>query len=116
MEVDKARELLSAERSRTEASLAAVRSRGSDDRSAANEPGDMFDPAESLVDEGLDDSVIRALGARLDAIERAERRLEAGTYGRSIRSGEPIPDDRLEADPAAELTYAEALNDGAHTI
>jgi RNA polymerase-binding transcription factor DksA len=25
-----------------------------------------------------------------------------------VRSGEPIPDGRLEADPAAELTVAEA--------
>jgi DnaK suppressor protein len=31
-----------------------------------------------------------------------------GTYGRSVRSGEPIPDERLEADPAAELTISEA--------
>jgi DnaK suppressor protein len=45
---------------------------------------------------------------RLDAIERALRRLDEGTYGRSVRSGEPIPDERLEADPAAELTIEEA--------
>jgi RNA polymerase-binding transcription factor DksA len=25
-----------------------------------------------------------------------------------VRSGQPIPDDRLEADPAAELTVEEA--------
>ena len=35
-------------------------------------------------------------------------RLDDGTYGRSVRSGEPIPDERLEADPAAELTISEA--------
>jgi DnaK suppressor protein len=45
---------------------------------------------------------------RLDAIERALQRLDDGTYGRSVRSGEPIPDERLEADPAAELTIDEA--------
>ena len=28
--------------------------------------------------------------------------------GRSVRSGAPIPDERLEADPAAELTVEEA--------
>ena len=33
--------------------------------------------------------------------------LAAGTYGRSIWSNEPIPDERLEADPAAELTVEE---------
>jgi DnaK suppressor protein len=47
----------------------------------------------------------------LAAIDRAEQRLEAGTYGFSVRSGQPIPDDRLEADPAAELTTAEAQHD-----
>ena len=36
------------------------------------------------------------------------KRLEAGTYGRSTLSGDVIPDERLEADPAAELTVDEA--------
>ena len=55
-----------------------------------------------------DDAVTSALRDRLDAVERAEQRLAAGTYGRSLRSGRPIPDERLEADPAAELTVDEA--------
>jgi len=42
------------------------------------------------------------------ALERAEARLAAGSYGRSVRSGRPIPDERLEADPLAELTVEEA--------
>jgi DnaK suppressor protein len=40
-------------------------------------------------------------------VSRAEERLAAGTYGRSVESGEPIPDARLEALPAAERTVAE---------
>jgi DnaK suppressor protein len=44
----------------------------------------------------------------LAQIERAESRLEAGTYGRSVVSGVAIPDERLEADPAAEITVEEA--------
>jgi hypothetical protein len=47
-------------------------------------------------------------GARLDAVARAEARLAAGSYGKSVKSGLPIPDERLEADPAAELTVEEA--------
>jgi DnaK suppressor protein len=50
---------------------------------------------------------------RLAAIDRAEARLQAGTYGRSVRSNVPIPDERLEADPAAELTTEEAEQAGA---
>jgi len=42
----------------------------------------------------------------LDAIERAAKRLEAGTYGRCLRCGEPIPAERLEALPAAETCLA----------
>ena len=41
------------------------------------------------------------------AVERAEARLEAGTYGLSVESGEPIPDGRLEARPTAERTVEE---------
>jgi DnaK suppressor protein len=43
----------------------------------------------------------------LAAIERAEARLAAGTYGLSIESGRPIADERLEAIPTAERTTEE---------
>lgn len=108
MDNDRARELLDAERSRVEQLLDAVKGDGQSDRSAANQQGDMSDSSESLVSEGTDDAVANALTRRLAAIERAERRLAAGTFGRSILSNEPIPDERLEADPAAELTVEEA--------
>lgn len=43
-------------------------------------------------------------GARrdLEALDRAAGRLAVGTYGRCLVCGEPIPDARLEALPAAE--------------
>jgi hypothetical protein len=40
--------------------------------------------------------------------QRRRARLAAGGYGRSVRSGQPIPDERLAADPLAELTVQEA--------
>jgi len=43
----------------------------------------------------------------LEPVERAERRLQDGTYGLSVESGEPIPDARLEIYPTAELTVEE---------
>jgi DnaK suppressor protein len=104
----RAQELLSAERARVESLLEAVKGDGQSDRSAANQQGDMSDSSELLVSEGTDDAVADALNLRLAAIERAEQRLAAGTYGRSVASGELIPDERLEADPAAELTVDEA--------
>ena len=108
MDTTKAAELLRADRQRTEQLLAELTARGQEDRDGANEPGDMFDAAEPLVDEQLDDSVVTELRRHLDAIGRAEGRVADGTYGRSIRSGAAIPDDRLEADPTAELTIEEA--------
>jgi DnaK suppressor protein len=108
MEHAKSEELLRAERARTEQLLSEIEQAGTADRDAADQPGDMFDSAEPLTAEGLDDSVRAELEERLAAIDRAEERLKAGTYGYSVRSGKPIPDDRLEADPTAELTVEEA--------
>jgi DnaK suppressor protein len=108
MQEERARTLLAAERGRVEQLLRDTTGAGQDDRAAANEPGDMTDPAERLTAEEGDDAVAAALRDRLAALDRAQRRLEDGTFGRSVRSGVPIPDDRLEADPAAELTVEEA--------
>ena len=73
--------------------------------------GDIADPAQSLTAEGMDDAIAASLRERLDTLDRAEQRLSDGTYGRSVRSGLPILDERLEADPAAELTVEEAQQD-----
>ena len=109
MEPQRAKELLTEERQRVERLLAQSGEDARSDREEEDQqPGDIDDPAERLTAEGLDDSVIESLQERLGAITRAERRLRDGTYGRSVRSGLPIPDDRLEADPAAELTIEEA--------
>jgi DnaK suppressor protein len=111
MDDDRARELLASERLRTERLVADVTEEREADRTAANQEGDMFDSAEPLTEQGTDDSIVSELQSRLAAIDRAEERLAAGTYGRSVRSGVAIPDDRLEADPAAELTVEEAQSD-----
>lgn len=112
MDAAKAKELLQAERLRVENLLSEMDDAGREDRTAANQPGDMFDSAEPLTREGSDDSVRAELQERLAAIDRAEQRLAAGTFGRSVRSGQVIPDERLEADPTAELTVAEAGQPG----
>jgi len=112
MDDDRARELLASERRRVEGLLADLQTAGADDRVAANAPGDMFDSAQPLTEEGTDASVAAELQRHLEAIGRAEARLAAGTFGRSVRSGVPIPDDRLEADPTAELTVEESAQAG----
>jgi DnaK suppressor protein len=111
MDDDRARELLASDRLRTERLLADLKTERQDDETAANQDGDMFDSAEPLTGQGTDDAVVAELQRRLEALDRAEKRLDSGTYGVSVRSGARIPDDRLEADPAAELTVEEALAD-----
>ena len=108
METTRAKELLRSERLRVEQLIGQVARGGRDDRIAANQSGDMFDSAQPLTEEGTDEAVLTGLHDRLAAIDRAEERIDAGTYGHSVRSGLPISDQRLEADPAAELTVEEA--------
>jgi DnaK suppressor protein len=104
MEPDRARELLRAERGRIERAL---RKLGHQDDS---EPADEFDPANlasDLYQDEFDSGLAEDLREQLAAVERAEARLAAGTYGLSVLSGTPIPDGRLEAVPTAELTVEE---------
>ena len=110
MDEARARTLLDAERRRVQALLDETTAAGTEDRETADEPGDLTDPAERLTAEQGDDAVAAQLRDRLAAIARAERRLDEGTFGKSVRSGQPIADERLEADPAAELTTEEAAD------
>ena len=113
MDQDRARSLLNAERDEVHVLLKGAEADGLQAREAEreSEAEDNADAALALTEEGQDDAVAESLRNRLDAIERALRRLDDGSYGRSIRSGKPIPDERLEADPAAELTIEEARAD-----
>ena len=110
MDQDRARSLLLAERDEVHHLLKDTEGEGLQAREAEveSEAEDNADAALALTEEGQDDAVTESLRNRLDAIERALRRLDQGSYGRSVRSGQPIPDERLEADPAAELTIEEA--------
>jgi DnaK suppressor protein len=105
MDEKRAKELLKTERERVEAELATVRG-GDREESTANLPVGDFNN-ESLYEDELAEGREGDLRRRLDRIERAEERLAAGTYGLSVKSGEPIPDGRLEAEPLAELTVDE---------
>jgi DnaK suppressor protein len=99
-----AAELLSAARRDAEATLARLRR---DPGTSADDQADASASAGDLVSNETDEALEELLTRRLEAIERAEARLLDGTYGRSVRSGEPIPDGRLEIEPWAELTVGE---------
>ncbi len=104
MDPERARELLAGERHRIEQALGRL---GHEEDS---EPSDEYDPANlasDLYQDELDEGLADDLREQLAAVERAEARLAAGTFGLSVLSGEPIPDERLEAFPTAELTVEE---------
>jgi DnaK suppressor protein len=106
MDDQRARELLANERKQIEEAIAATQRGGPEEGDAQREPGDFN--SEGLYQDEFDAGQVADLKDRLAAVERAEERLEAGKYGLSIRSGDPIPDERLEAFPTAELTIEEA--------
>jgi DnaK suppressor protein len=104
MDTEHASELLAAERRRIEEELGRL------GHQEDGEAADEFDPANrasDLLQDELDQGRAEDLREQLAAVARAEERLTAGTFGRSIVSGQPIPDERLEAFPTAELTVDE---------
>ena len=108
MDEERARGLLKEERAKVQRLLVGANATGRSDREAVDADAGSSDAGELLASQGTDDALTAELRDRLAALDRAEHRLDAGTFGRSIRSGATIPDDRLEADPAAELTVDEA--------
>ena len=121
MDPDRARQLLARERQRIEQAIARLgsgglggRGRGGADTSATADPpvtGEPSEPgdwgSEDLYQSEFDAGLAEDLAEQLAALERAEARLDAGVYGLSVQSGEPIPDKRLETLPTAELTVEE---------
>ena len=107
MDHRRAEELLANERRRLEDLLVHSTQVGLVEREGANEQGDIADSAEPFTSEEENNAIAASLRARLEAVERAEARLADGSYCLSVRSGTPISDERLEADPAAELTVDE---------
>ena len=108
MDESRARELLVAERAEVAQLLRETESAAVTDLESDDGPGDAGDSAQPLVAQADDEAIAERLRERLSAVDRALGRIEAGTYGKSLLSGQPISDERLEADPAAELTIEEA--------
>lgn len=105
MDQARAKELLTRERKRIEDALATLEGEGPLEGSDREEPGDV--DSEDLYQDEFNAGRATDLREQLTAVQRAETRLEEGTYGLSVESGEPIPDKRLEAVPTAERTIAE---------
>jgi RNA polymerase-binding transcription factor DksA len=105
MDPKRATERLQAERTRLQQALADLEPDADEELSHVDQHG--ADEGTELFEEERDAGFADRLREELAAVERAEERLMLGTYGLSVESGEPIPDDRLEAIPWAERTVEE---------
>ena len=109
MDYQRARQLLEAERDRVQAALRRATEFTDESKKQVHESWDSWaDRGEAITQEEIDRAIASTLQEHLAAIERAFKRLEEGTYRFSVLSGKPIPDERLEVSPAAELTAEEA--------
>jgi len=104
MNPQRARELLERERERIERVLGKLAHEDTGEPADEKDPGNL---ASDLYQDELDEGLSDDLREELAAVTRAEARLAAGTYGLSVESGKPIPDERLEALPTAERTTEE---------
>jgi DnaK suppressor protein len=103
MDSERARARLSEEKSRIEKELADI----GFSPAGSDEPEDFGDSGVELDQSGRDAAIREDLMKILTAIQRAEQRLDEGTYGKSVVSGKPIPEKRLEALPWAERLVEE---------
>ena len=112
MDPDRARTLLEEERARLErvrdgllADPATTGESASEELSTFDQhPGDL---GTETFEQEKNASLLEQVEAELAAVEEAFKRLENGTYGKSVLSGKEIGDERLEAVPYARYTVEE---------
>ena len=102
MDAETARARLAEERARIEGEL-----KEHEAPDTSDEPEDSGDEANDLEQASTDSALLEDLKRNLEEIGQAEQRLEDGTYGKSVVSGDPIPDERLEAIPWADRNVGE---------
>ena len=103
----RARELVAAERTRIDAALGELGAGIRDDGALEVQQTGESDSGTDLASEMVDVAMVADLRSELEAVERAEERISAGTFGVSVESGRRIPVARLEAAPLAERTLEE---------
>jgi DnaK suppressor protein len=104
----RARDLVARERARIQSALAGLSGEIRDEGSLQRQQtGESDEAGSALASESTSAALEADLRDQLAAVERAEDRIAQGTYGRSVETGQPIPDERLEAEPLAERTIEE---------
>ena len=110
MDTDLARQRLADERARLDGVRSTFDVEGLADESESDSLGELSSYDQHQADVGTetferekDLSILEQVEAELADVEHALRRLDDGTYGTCEVCGTAIPDERLEAMPAARL-------------
>ena len=110
MDTDLARQRLAEERERLDEVKSSFDDEGLTDQSESESLSELRSYDQHQADLGTetferekDLSILEQVEAELADVEHALRRLDEGTYGTCEIDGKPIPEDRLEALPAARL-------------
>jgi RNA polymerase-binding transcription factor DksA len=110
MDTDLARQRLADERARLDGVKSTFDEEGLTQQSEMDSVGELSSYDQHQADMGTetferekDLSILEQVEAELADVEHALRRLDDGTYGTCEVCGKAIPDERLEAMPAARL-------------
>jgi RNA polymerase-binding transcription factor DksA len=110
MDTDLARQRLADERARLDGVKSTFDDEGLTEQSEMDSVGELSSYDQHQADMGTetferekDLSILEQVEAELADVEHALRRLDDGTYGTCEVCGKAIPDERLEAMPAARL-------------
>jgi RNA polymerase-binding transcription factor DksA len=110
MDTDLARQRLADERARLDGVRSTFDDEGHTSESESDSLGELSSYDQHQADVGTetferekDLSILEQVEAELADVEHALRRLDDGTYGTCEVCGKAIPDERLEAMPAARL-------------
>ncbi len=113
IDTDAFKKQLTEEKERLEGQLSSVGRRNpanpNDWEPVPQETGQEPDPVDAAdLIEGYEDNaaILKELEARYNDVLAALGRIESGTYGTCVVSGEPIEEARLAADPAARTCTA----------
>ncbi|GAC1538002.1 MAG: hypothetical protein NVS3B12_22610 [Acidimicrobiales bacterium] len=108
MDPNRARELLDSERDRLGVIEADLRTEGPDGAADSDDLSDLnvveqhpADAGSETHDRSRDLGLLEQIESDLRDVEEALARLEDGSYGTCEVCGQPIPDERLEANPTA---------------
>jgi len=103
VDAERARQRLAEEREQIQKQIAEL----GQSVTATDETPDFGDQGSDLQEDETEFGLRQDLQQVLEQIEKAEGRIEDGSYGKSVISGEPIPDERLEALPWADRLVEE---------